>query len=163
MLGKIAAPKMGTTRPATILQTHRSQDGASPESVPHCPRHARAQLRHPEIRRQSSRYGLLCEMPAQVLYSIRLSARPRRRGAVFAGQVRDAQVSRRAKEITIGEGERPRSESTRPAPYLKVASHSIAILCILLTVMVPQVFLFTRYLTMEQPYGGQQIEEKNPI
>ena len=33
MLGKIAAPKMGTTRPATILQTHRSQDGASPESV----------------------------------------------------------------------------------------------------------------------------------
>src|SRR5580692_3672395 len=119
MLGKIAAPKMGTTRPATILQTHRSHDGASPESVPHCPRHARAQLRHPEVRRQSSRYGLLCEMPAQVLYSIRLSARPRRRGAVFAGQVRHAQVSRRAKEITIGEGERPRSESTHPCPVSK--------------------------------------------
>jgi hypothetical protein len=67
-LGGTASSRLRTTRPSTILQADRLHDGASPESVRHCLRHARAQLRHPAIQRQSSRYGLLCQMYFAVLF-----------------------------------------------------------------------------------------------
>jgi hypothetical protein len=102
-----------------LLPADQVHDGASFVSVAHCPRHARAQLRHPEVRRQSSRYGVLCQLPAQVLYPIRLSARPRARGGVFARQVRNAQVSGSGKEMTTRKVGHPRPESTRPLPIPK--------------------------------------------
>jgi hypothetical protein len=48
-------------------------------------------------------------------------------------------------------------------PRLEIPPHSIAILQILLAVIVSQGLLFPQHLTVEQPYGGNHIDQKKPI
>jgi hypothetical protein len=50
-----------------------------------------------------------------------------------------------------------------PAVYSNISSYSSAVLRVFPAVVFLQVFLFTQYLTVEQPCGGTKIDQEDPI
>jgi hypothetical protein len=45
----------------------------------------------------------------------------------------------------------------------KITRHSIAVLQILPAIMISQVSFFARYLTLKEPYRGNDIDQEYPI
>ena len=68
--------------------------------------------------------------------------------------------------VAIGHGGRRASHPPSRfmfTTWLKITSHSTAVIEILLTIVISHVFFFTQNLTVEQPRGGNQIDQQDPV